>query len=375
MNTGDTPSTPTAAPATPAPAAPAAPAAPTTTPAPETTRGSDTPAPVTPTTFTEGFAQAEAKMKADADAKKAERAAKKAEAATKPPVEPTTMPATTDEPAGDDDDATGAEAGAETPSETEASAPAAPVKKPAGPIPFERHKQAVENARTKGAEDAVAEVIKHYPWVGEVDPREIAQGLALRKAIQENPAAVAQRLLARSGRPSAPGATAETLDVMPDPDLQTEDGKHKMYSEGAHKRSLALLARRLGEAFQAELEPLKAFVAEQRAVSSASQAERIVTDRVESLLKLPGAQEHLEEIVNLMERDGRLSDIGAYNRVVPPRLAEENARLKAEKAEADARFKAGAGTISPAGGGTGTTGKRTFTANTDGFKRALEMTR
>lgn len=373
MSTGDTPDVSTPAVTAPTPAAPAATPAPAPTPT-ETASGSGTPAPVTPTTFADGFAQAEAKLKAEAEAKKVERAAKKAEAAAlKPSVEPTTMPATTDEPADDTDDTPGAEARADE-SETDETPPP-PVKKPDGPVPLDRHKKAVENARAKGADEVLAEVTKHYPWVGQVDPREIEQALAIREAVRRNPAAVAQRLLARRGGAPPAGAAPETADVMPDPDLQTEDGKHKMYSEGAHKRSLALLARRLGESFQAELEPLKAFVAEQQTVAHRSQAERIVTDRVESLLKLPGAADHLEEIVTLMERDGRLSDIGAYNRVVPPLLAEENARLRAEKAEAETRFKAGAGSMNPAGASTGSTGKRAYPATTEGFTRAFNAQR
>jgi hypothetical protein len=370
--TGETPTTSTAAPAPSAPAAPAAPTPATTATTPEAPGGSDTPAPVTSQSFAEGFAQAEAKAKADADARRAERAAKKAEAAAKPPVEPTTMPETVEPKADDTDDATADDAAESDESETDDTPPVIAAPKKDGPVPLERHKRAVDNARAKGIEEAVAEVTKHYPWVGKVDPREIEQGLALREAVRRNPAALAQRLLARSGSAAPAGEAPDTLGAMPDPDVQTEDGRVKMYSEAAHKRSLAILARRLGEAFQAELAEVKSFVAEQRQAKAQVETERVVNDRVESLMKLPGAQEYLEDIVNLMESDGRLSDIGAYNRIVPAKLAEENARLKAKQAEEEARFKAGAGTVNPARAGTGTVGKRVYKADTDGFMRALQ---
>lgn len=359
---GDTPLTsPTSS--TPMPTvAPAAAPVETPTVTPEVTSGSGTPAPVTSQAFADAFQAEETRLKTVSHPP----------APDTPSVEPTAMPATVETPetaTPDTPPTADSDAEDDTP-----EAAATPPKAP-GPVPLERHKRAVENARAKGAEEGRArgidEVREYYPWVGKVDPRDIERGLALTEAIRRNPAGVAQKLLARSGGAAASDATPD-LGVMPDPDLQTEDGKHKMYSESAHKRSLAILARRLGEAFQSEIADLRSFVAEQREGTARAQTEQVVSDRVEALMKMPGADQYLEEIVTLMESDRRLSDVGAYNRIVPAKLAEEVARLKSEHGVAEARLKAGAGALNPSGAGTGTTGKRTHKATTEGFMRAFE---
>jgi hypothetical protein len=101
-----------------------------------------------------------------------------------------------------------------------------------GPIPFDRHEQALKNAR----ETAAAEAIKQYAWANGYNQQDVETAIGLARRLNGDANGFYQQLGRELGVPQpapaqpAPPRTIES--IFPAADLVSEDGK-KAFSEGA----------------------------------------------------------------------------------------------------------------------------------------------
>jgi hypothetical protein len=260
-----------------------------------------------------------------------------------------------------------------------------------GPIPPERHKRILENARKKEAARLQSEFEQKYGFAPNADPEELKAALDwnrranadpvgfvtnLWEQVQANPQlgpqlrSQAARILGQRQTPPA-----ET-DPMPAADLVTVDDQGrptgKAYSEQQQLKYGDWLKRQIQQETQKTLAPLQAAhnqTLQEREFQAVTQrADQFAATTMDAVGKLPGFKEHASTI---MERyaalptvrdpqtgwmvpdpndprteDRKLLDI--YHEVVLPTFQQT-----AQKAAVhDLQQKARATTLNPAGGGT-----------------------
>jgi hypothetical protein len=184
-----------------------------------------------------------------------------------------------------------------------AETPEAPVvpenaqSEAAGPIPFDRHKAALENARTKTREEVTAQLEKQYAPIREFaqkfhsDP--VASALQLMQELQANPfyapqlTSAAARMLA-----SQRGKTADS--AMPEPDLQTPDGM-KLYSADQLAKRDEWLTNKLLAQVRGELAPVQQQYQQQQALQAQQQHRAQTAQAVKSLYESWKARPHFED--------------------------------------------------------------------------------
>ncbi|HEY3220328.1 MAG TPA: hypothetical protein VGJ80_06330 [Gemmatimonadales bacterium] len=237
-----------------------------------------------------------------------------------------------------------------------------------GPIPFPVHKTALDNARTKARDEALAEWRKAHGWAESI-PAERAQ-LALRvaDAIDADPIAWIGQAIARlqadpvygaklrslAGRTLAPGrqpASSDTVDMTP---IQLEDGRQLLTGDQVK----ALLSEAIA-AIRQEYEPVVKTAAELKAERDTIQQQaRIDTFGVQSATDIkswPGMDDpdavaaFKAELAAVPmrtddEREVLLAASAAYRKVVVPRLTTGARR----SVLADLHQKSTANTVNPA---------------------------
>jgi hypothetical protein len=138
----------------------------------------------------------------------------------------------------------------------------------AGPIPFDRHKAALDNARTKARDEAIAEYRSQYGWAEQVDPQQLENWTATAQQMSADPVGFLQRFAAELQThpvygPQLKSAAARTLgartapqdDVEPRPDLQTDSGD-TVYSAQQLNKWREWHDRQLEKRFDERLAPL-----------------------------------------------------------------------------------------------------------------------
>jgi hypothetical protein len=336
----------TTAPVTTTPTAPAA--APVVTP----TVGSGTPAPATetkaPTSMAEGFAQLAEQTKADPN--------------------PAPVPAT---------DGTLAEPVVEPAPPAAAAKPA----KPQGPIPFAQHKAAVDNARAKGAEEALSQ-----HWSREYRPEQVQKAMELVQAMRADLPGFTRQLVSElQADPryrTQIQAQRQAAQGPPPPDMVTADGSTKFYSE---KGTQALVNYHVQRAIQQVTEQLGQRIApiEQDRQTREAEAQRTATvQRAEAEITeyetKPLFKENLPAILAEMEKDGRLGLAGAYARVVVPQLTPQKtaAQVRAEERAAIMREienRTGAGSLNPSAPSAARVGPTKFRSTKEGFQQGFQQ--
>ena len=125
-----------------------------------------------------------------------------------------------------------------------------------GPIPFDVHKTALENARTK----AVAEWEQQYGWAKQVDRQAVADAVRLSQMFANDRAGFVRELMGDNPPPELisefarqlsgrRGAQAEPQEPQPDLPIQLEDGRvvHLYSADQQAKREAWLQQRWMGQ--------------------------------------------------------------------------------------------------------------------------------
>ncbi len=159
-----------------------------------------------------------------------------------------------------------------------AEAPAVPTPEKAtpGPIPFVKHKQILENARTEAESKVRAEYEQKYAWANVPDARETMQAFQLAETNKPMFARVilgdpeyrqilTEMLGGAQGAPQsgAQGASQAPSDGKIEPDFQTEDGRG-FYSADALQKLLAQQQAQLQQSFDQRFKQFEPIVQERQ---------------------------------------------------------------------------------------------------------------
>jgi hypothetical protein len=140
--------------------------------------------------------------------------------------------------------------------------------KPQGPIPFEVHHKALENARQKAAAEAQAVFDRDYGWARQIPPATVQQWSGIANLMASDPPAFLERYFSEAAMhptfgPQVKSWAAKTLasraapapDLSPDVVVQDADGREVARTFSAD-RVEALLKARDKELKERELAPL-----------------------------------------------------------------------------------------------------------------------
>lgn len=257
------------------------------------------------------------------------------------------------------------EAATDASSEGTASEPA--KEEAPGPIPFDRHKSALENARQKAAEEAVqraqAEWKDRYGWAETYD-RAAAERQAQRVAQLDSDPIAFYRALGReleSHPHLGPQFRAPEKAELPKPSLQSADGRSAYTAEEVNAfvdarmaEVQADMARQLQQVQQG-YESLNQVEANRVQAQKAQSTAREITEQLNAL---PGAKEHQNEIRDAFAAIPRetISQIGmhaaayqAYLNVFQNVIQPEAQKQQQAKVREEMQKKAGAATVDPSG--------------------------
>jgi hypothetical protein len=238
-----------------------------------------------------------------------------------------------------------------------------PESKPPGPIPFDVHKTALENARTKAAQEAetkygwaAAIPEQHRDTVGtfyrlmEGDPTQAVEVLIGTIANDPQHAPKLRSLLGRllgtrpQGQPSATGG-------FPEPDTEGVDDQGNripLYSAASMPKIIAAIEQRL----EAKYRPLEEdFRTRQQREQDAAvdaemrrNAETWATQRYAQISAWPHYKANEAEIAKAMQADPALTEGDAYISVVVPKLSQQ----ERQSVVASMHDKVAASSVNPA---------------------------
>ena len=273
---------------------------------------------------------------------------------------------------------------------------AEPAPESKGPIPFERHKSILENARTEAAKEAETRVMQQYAPQLQVVQRLQADPVGtvtqLINELQQHPEygqqlrSYAGRMLAgKRGTPPAPTTQAE---AEPGPDIWSKDEHGReiaLYSaEGLAKREAWLMKRleqQFGEKFKPALDIAQERQKQQQQQQIVSMAMEGYKPYIAALQKLPGFIDHKQAIVDrqheLMREHVGTDPVAllfqAYADVVPAKLQQAQQQLVAQQQQSlvqQAGQKLAASSHNPAASATAS--PRTISVNGRSHDRVLD---
>lgn len=172
------------------------------------------------------------------------------------------------------------------------------VAAPQGPIPLEVHTKAIENARTKGAAEALAKHRETYGWAEKIQPQQLQQwgsianriatdrvgfGTDFLTELQQKDPAGFQAVMSKFGgnaQPANGNGAAAPRAVEPDVEIRDDQGRvvGKAYSADANR---ALVQQLLTEAIGKEVGPLKTDHERRQADQQRQNFERLQTETTE----------------------------------------------------------------------------------------------
>ena len=194
-----------------------------------------------------------------------------------------------------------------------------------GPVPYDRFNDV--NTR-----------YNDLRWAEQYDPRRVQQHWQFFQWLDSDPEGAYRYLgdyLGREGRlrPSQPQQSAE---ARPQPDVVIPETGQKFYSADAAEKLAEWMARQQVTPLEQRLKSLETNDLQRH---SQATAQSILAEA----MTWPHFKEHQREILTEMERDGRLSVEGAYNRVVLPKLRQLERAAVLKEIQAKSR----ASTVSP----------------------------
>lgn len=165
----------------------------------------------------------------------------------------------------------GADSSSAQPAPAEEASPAttAPVSEGAeptsepGPIPFDRHKSALENARAKAAQDAEAALRAKLGWAERYAPDEVANATQMLQWVRSDPQGFMRFLKSQVPEEAAP-------EQPPAPDLKAEDGT-LVYSAPQMQKLLDFQQRQWRSAWERDYGPTLKAVQEAQMTFAAGQ--------------------------------------------------------------------------------------------------------
>lgn len=135
-----------------------------------------------------------------------------------------------------------------------------------GAIPYDRHEQALKNARDK----ATAEVMQRFAWANNLDPKAVQRAIGLVQRLDGDARSFHKQL-------------AEELEAQneddPQPDYQTPDGK-KVYSAEAMGKAMKALENRLRREIMGTVQPL---LSEREKAEEAKKTEAAQTEQRQNI--------------------------------------------------------------------------------------------
>jgi hypothetical protein len=190
------------------------------------------------------------------------------------------------------------------PTETAATVPAVEAKpdgvqpndKAKGPIPFDAHHTALENARTKTRADVEAEWAP-YGWAKQIDRTELESTIRLAQEISRDPVAHVERLVAEmlshpehgprfrshAGRILASARGGPAVDMSPDVIVQNDQGQEVSRTFSAD-RVKAIVEHAVNDAIGKHVLPLKQERDARAAQEKAAADKQALTAKVDTVM-------------------------------------------------------------------------------------------
>lgn len=210
-------------------------------------------------------------------------------------------------------------AGTTDPATTPQTAPSkAAAVVPQGPIPFDVHQKALENARTKASTEALAKHRETFGWAEKIPQQQLQQWGTLANRITTDPIGYAADLIreieqhpqlgpawkARQGAQPV-GRTDTTQSLDPDVEIRDDQGRvvGKTFSAD---RVTAIVQKAVSEAIGQEVQPLKAERDARQAEANRQQMETLKTQQTELVTKQADAI--LSDIEQILDGDKSLFD-------------------------------------------------------------------
>lgn len=199
---------------------------------------------------------------------------------------------------------------ADPPAAPTTAAPAAPAESAPpqpGPIPYDRHKEILENARKE--REATEQALKaKFGWAEAYDPTHVAESVKLYQWLTTNPQGFRDFLdgQLRQQQPAKPA------DEPIEPLLKAEDGT-AAYSADQVQKLLDKQAQQLWQKVEQEFGPIK--TKEQRRELEA-QSQRAAQDMVATMRTWPMFSEHEADVKALLATNATISPFNAYLQVL-----------------------------------------------------------
>lgn len=195
----------------------------------------------------------------------------------------------------------------------------------AGPIPLDRHKAVLENARREAREAAERDWKQRFGWAERVPQNEAENGARLYQWLNQNPRAFMTWLQSQIGE--APQPLARQPEEAPAPDLRAEDGT-PVYSAPQLQKYMEWKERQ----FKSLVEPLQKKLEDREQKDKARQTAWAAKTSATGLLKY--AREHWpmfseleQDVLKGMQENPKLSFHDAYIRAFsangPSKLKEQ----------------------------------------------------
>lgn len=236
---------------------------------------------------------------------------------------------------------------------------------PKGPIPFESHKTALENARTKATKETEAKFgwaakipEQHRATVGEfyqtldTEPVMAIEALIATAANDPDQApklrSLLGRLLGNRAPVERPTETRQPANVgaIPEPDFQDESG-NQFYSAARMQAALKALESRIDAKYANELKPLKTDLQtrseQDLQAKQKAEADAWAEARYAKIGQWPHFKAHEGAIADAITNDPDLDVADAYIQIVVPHLSQ----TERTSVVAGLRDKANAASINP----------------------------
>ena len=243
-----------------------------------------------------------------------------------------------------------------------------------GPIPFDVHDKALQNARQKARDEALAEHRVKYGWAEQIDQAYL-QNLAQVEQRMADPATFAAELLSslQNHPEHGPKLRSELARILgarrqgppePVPDVEVRDAAGNVvgqtYSAARQKERESWLAKQIKASMSQEIQAVKDRLDRQDAEVAAHQRTQQADKQADQLLTeakvWPGFTDHAAEIATVMRNQPAWTLERAYvdvlQRVIAPTLTDQGYRSAldslAQKSEAQTVTTGGASSATPA---------------------------
>lgn len=226
---------------------------------------------------------------------------------------------------------------------TPTAAPAASATSEQGPIPYERHKAVLENARKEAQQQ-----LQQFAWAKGLSEQEVRAAIRKAQLVDESsrdPIAFHRKLgeWLKSHPMFGPRLQADAGEAEPEPDLVAENGQ-KVYSADQLRKWQAWNQQKLTAQMTELVSPLQQRLQAQDAQSSAKEWAQQQLDEARTWEGFADLQASIRE---RMQKDKRLTLHTAYQRAYQEEyLPRQKQRLRDELV-AEMNTKATAGTANP----------------------------